>query len=231
MLMYDLLTRTKEIKFERLESRHQHTFVSLLFTRFSDFDKPGPLQSIIWTLIRNPWICDLMPKFDFGEFEGGQPQMHWSSNPSGDGALTPLLHAIRKTLQQLARRKLLLPATIGASGGEAPCTLPLCNSVPADLIDFETGASAWRLPMVDHGLPPLDEGRRAKSAEAAFPKLAKTVELQLELPSGSAERPLRFRRGGMVKGFAERYTGRSDQPSTTAPRHCHSNPCRSAPLW
>lgn len=87
MWLYDLFTQNKEIKFERPERRHQHTFASLAYSLFSDFDKPGTLQTILSTLMRNPWVCQTMPTVR-GGFMGSGVVMPRDNEGAGQRAPT-----------------------------------------------------------------------------------------------------------------------------------------------
>ena len=233
MLLYDILTKTKEIQFKRMELRHQHTFAALMLSMYKDHAQHGTLQAILWTLVRNPWICELMPRFDFDSYEGDGKRLQWSANPAGDGALTPLLHEARKVLVKIAKRRYLLDYSLPKAGLAAPVVLPLSNVIPPHATDPKTEMDYDSLPEVSHDPPPSGVKQPAK----ALPEPTELLTLELSAVDEAAVgeeavqlRPLRWSRRQVGRGFGERTAIACGQPSDYRRDSLTLQPLKLGPL-
>ena len=177
--MYEYFTGTKEVIFKGRHSNANHTFATLALQFFKEPPQncKDALSAILTTLSRNPWACELMPKYEDNRSDSWNWYLSYSgwegedagANLGDDDPVSKMLYGAQHALKQL--KPYLLDDK-----------LPPYGFVPAVQLPADAGNSLNKWVEAAEKVqekgpepserPPLVSGKKVGSVEAIEPKLA-----------------------------------------------------------
>ncbi|KAL1524752.1 hypothetical protein AB1Y20_019635 [Prymnesium parvum] len=207
LIVYELFTCTKEVMFRGKATEQQnHTFATLFMRFIEGVDDKGLMQSIMWTLARNPWVCSVMPKWSDTRSDSwnscvrysGWKEVKTASDfvASDEDPFSRLLFNAQETLQQLKVKGYLLDEDLPPCGFVPPVVLP-DGYLLLDTTDSESGG-----PPRSSVQPPHSG---TKKARGSMRKPSMFVRLALKkCPSTKAKRGEVLRWQSGVLGLQQR---------------------------
>ena len=220
LYLYELFTGTKQVVFRgKGSATASHSFAALSMRFFEDVLSPGPMQSILNTMARNPWVCAEMPKWSDTRSDSWSVFLHtrgWSSRPdpgsfTDENPLPRLLFNAMDTLTTLGKKRFLLSKDepIPPCGFVPPVVLPRGKLKLAHTTDK---------PLPAPQRPPPSGPKRAKpelSAEDRAPINSVPVALEPCFMARGGLQPvaaLRWRTE-LVKGLQQRTSATCSEQS------------------